>query len=156
VVDDRDKRTRRCVGSRRLKGMHTGMESRKETTQEKGKTKVLTVGRRCRRRRLDGDGGTAWMKAAAPDFSFCFGLPALARASFSREASGQAAPVHGQPLAAARRRRRGARPLPPRLHSPSSLAVVLTGKGGNPKAGWWKATATPGSPYRVSVKAVRG
>jgi hypothetical protein len=79
------------------------MESKKGMAQEKGKTKFLTVGRRCRRRRLDGDGGVSWMIAAAPGFSFCFGLPALARASSSRAASCSAPPVHSRPPAVARR-----------------------------------------------------
>jgi hypothetical protein len=29
-------------------------------------------------------------------------------------------------------------------------------KGGNRNTGWWEVTATPGSPYRVLVKALRG
>jgi hypothetical protein len=111
----------------------------KETTQGKGKAMVLTAGWRCRHRRLDKDGGAAWMFAAVPGFSFCFTLPALARASPSLAASGPAPPEHGRPPAATCRRRRSAWLLPPRLHS-SPASTLLPPlwrhshkKGENPK-----------------------
>jgi hypothetical protein len=100
----------------------------KETAQGKRKAMVLTAGQRCRRRRLDGDGGAVWMFALVPSFSFCFGLSAPAWASSSLAASG--------PVAC--RRRCGARLLPPRLHSypASTLLPPLrrrSQKGVNPK-----------------------
>jgi hypothetical protein len=65
-------------------------------------------------------------------------------------------PIHGRPPAAARRRRYDAQ-LPP-LPASSTFPPLrrCSQEWGNPKAGWWEATATPGSSYRVMVKAVQG
>jgi hypothetical protein len=139
----------RHTAARRLALRHLG------TTQEKGKAMVLTAGRRCRRRRLDGDGGAAWTFAAAPDISFCFGIPASAWASSSLAASGPAPPDHGRPPAAARRQQRDARLIPPRLHSPSSLAAALTRKGENPKRALACARGSALGYWRP-VKAAQG
>jgi hypothetical protein len=82
--------------------------------------------------------------------------PPTRMAPSSPAATGPAPLVHRRSPAAACRRRHDARLAPLRLHSPAPLAAALTRERENPNTGWWEATATPGSPYGVSVKAVRG
>jgi hypothetical protein len=116
----------------------------------------LTSGRRCSRRRLDEEGGASSVFTAASCFLLCPGFPSdadgsfLSRGDWSGSSRSQAFSSSGVSAAT----RRPTRSSPPPL--PCPLAAALTRERENPNTGWWEATATPGSPYGVSVKAVRG
>jgi hypothetical protein len=121
---------------------HSGSKARTQarvqemgTTQEKGEATVLTAGRRCRCRRLDGDGGAAWTFAVAPGSLLCIGLPASAWVSSSLVASSPAPLDHRRPPAAARRWRRGARLLLPRLHSYPASTLLFPRGGAHKERG---------------------
>jgi hypothetical protein len=149
-----EERRRDVHDARRLEGTPTSMESRIRAAQEKGEIEVLTTGRSCSRRRLDRDGGTTWTFVTVLGSSLSFRLLISVWASSPRVAPGPAPP---RPWSASSS---GASVTVPRTAPsfPPPLPFLPCGgvhkNGENPKAGWWEATATPGSPYRVSVKAV--